>query len=82
MMFSMKKKNVIGNRVRKARKDAEPPVTQLDLVARLGLQSMKVDQSIISKIENGTRPVYDYELPKIARALKVTVGWLLNEAKQ
>ena len=44
-----------------------------------GLQSMKVDQSIISKIENGTRPVYDYELPKIAKALKVTVGWLLKE---
>jgi transcriptional regulator with XRE-family HTH domain len=40
---------------------------------------MKVDQSIISKIENGSRPVYDYELPKIAMALKVTVGWLINE---
>ena len=50
-------------------------------VARLGLQRMKVDQSIISKIENGTRPVYDYELPKIAKALKVTVEWLLNKTK-
>ena len=79
MMFSMKKKNVIGNRVRKARKEAKPSVTQLDLVARLGIQRMKVDQSIISKIENGTRPVYDYELPKIAKALKVTVSWLLKE---
>jgi transcriptional regulator with XRE-family HTH domain len=48
-------------------------------VARLGLQGMKVDQSIISKIENGSRPVYDYELPKIAKALKVTVGWVLKE---
>ena len=48
-------------------------------VARLGLQKMTVDQSIVSKIENGTRPVYDYELPKIAKALKVTVGWLLKE---
>jgi transcriptional regulator with XRE-family HTH domain len=79
MIFSIKKKNIIGNRVRKARKESKPPVTQLDLVARLGLQKMKVDQSIISKIENGTRPVYDYELPKIAKALKVTVGWLLKE---
>ena len=50
-------------------------------VARLGLQGMKVDQSIISKIENGSRPVYDYELPKIAKALKVTVEWLLNKTK-
>ena len=48
-------------------------------VARLGLQNMKVDQSIISKLEKGTRPVYDHELPKIAKALKVTVGWLLKE---
>jgi len=31
-----------------------------------GLQKMEIDQSIISNIENGTRPVYDYELPKIA----------------
>ena len=81
MMFSMKKKNTIGSQVRKARKEAKPPITQFDLVARLGLQKMKVDQSIISKIENGTRPVYDYELPKIAKALKVTVEWLLNRTK-
>ena len=81
MMFFMKKKNVIGSRVRKARKDAKPPVTQGDLVARLGLQRMKVDQSIISKIENSTRPVYDYELPKIAKALNVPVGWVVNETK-
>jgi hypothetical protein len=25
--------------------------------------------------------VMNYELPKMAKALKVTVGWLLNEAK-
>ena len=81
MIFSMKKKNVIGMRVRKARKAAKPPITQLDFVARLGLQKMKVDQSIVSKIENGTRPVYDYELSKIAKALKVDVVWLLNETK-
>jgi transcriptional regulator with XRE-family HTH domain len=79
MIFSMKKKSIIGSRVRKARKDAKPPITQLDLVARLGLQKTKVDQSIVSKIENGTRPVYDYELPKIAKALNVTIDWLFNE---
>jgi transcriptional regulator with XRE-family HTH domain len=79
MIFSMRKKNVIGSRVRKARKDAKPPITQLDLVARLGVQKMKIDQSAISKIENGTRPVYDFELPIIAKALKVDVGWLLKK---
>lgn len=62
------RKNIIGTRVRQARRNAKPPITQLDLVARLGLQKMKVDQSIVSKIENGTRPVYDYEILKIAKA--------------
>ena len=42
---------------------------------------MKVDKSIVSKIENCTRPVYDHELPKIAKALRMTVGWVLNETK-
>lgn len=65
--------------MKKARKDAKPPISQLDLVARLGLQKMKVDQSTISKIENGTRPVYDHELAKIAKALNVSILWLLNE---
>jgi hypothetical protein len=56
----------------------KPPITQLDLVFRLGLQKMKVNQSIVSEVENGTRPVYDYEISKIATALKVSVGWLLK----
>jgi len=75
----MKHKNIIGSRVRQARKDAKPPVTQLDLVARLEVLGMKVDQSIISKIEGGQRPVYDYEIGILAKALKVSTEWLLGE---
>ena len=73
------RKNIIGARVRQARRKNKPPITQLDLVAKLGLQKMKVDQTIISRIENGTRPVYDYEIPKLAKALKVDVAWSLKE---
>ncbi len=40
---------------------------------------MKVDQSIISKIEGGQRPVYDYEIGILAKALKVSTEWLLGE---
>jgi hypothetical protein len=47
---------------------------------------VKIELSIIVEgsifLENGPRPVYDYELPKIAKALKVTVEWLLSEPKQ
>lgn len=79
-MIKPMKKNIIGTRIRKARSNAKPPVTQSDLVARLQLGGIKdIDQPIISRIEKGERLVTDYELKAIAKALKVSVGWLLNE---
>ena len=74
----MEKKNTVGERVRQARKSAKPPITQTDLVARLQLQYMNIDQSGLSKLENGQRPVSDIEVLALARALKVPVGWLLE----
>jgi len=60
--------------------DAKPPITQSDLVARLQLDGLKnIDQPIVSRIEKGDRIVADYEVKAIAKALKVTVGWLLKE---
>jgi transcriptional regulator with XRE-family HTH domain len=78
----MTNKNVIGSRLRKARKTAKPPITQLDLVARLQLLGISIDQSAISKIEAGQRPVFDYELAALAKALKVPVTYFFenNEA--
>ncbi len=76
----VKSRNIVGARIRKARKSAKPPITQKDLVARLELQGLKIDQSIISKIESGQRPVYDYEAVALAKALKVEVGWLLGKS--
>jgi transcriptional regulator with XRE-family HTH domain len=75
----VKQKNIIGDRVQQARKAAKPPITQTDLVARLEVQGMKVDQSVISKIESGQRPVFDFEVVALAKVLKVSVGWLLME---
>ena len=75
----MDKKNLVGDRVREARKNAKPPITQSDLVARLQTQGMKIDQSGVSKIEAGLRPVLDTEVVALARALKVSVVWLLEE---
>jgi HTH-type transcriptional regulator, cell division transcriptional repressor len=75
----VEKKNVVGERVRQARKATSPPITQLDLVARLQILGMKVDQSALSKIESGRRPVIDYEIIALANALKVSVQWLLKK---
>ena len=75
----MRKRNIVGAKVSKARKMANPPVTQMDLVARLELLGMKIDQSGVSKIESGQRPVSDVEVVALAKALRVSMAWLLEE---
>jgi len=79
LIFSLVKSNIVGERIKKARKTAKPPITQSQLTARLQVDGIKIDRPIISRIEHGTRAVYDYELVAIAKALKVKVGWLVGE---
>jgi len=75
----VEKRNVVGDRIRQARKAGRPPITQIDLVARLQILGMPIDQSGLSKIESGRRPVTDVEVIALAKALKVSVAWLLKE---
>jgi transcriptional regulator with XRE-family HTH domain len=77
----MVRKNIVGERVREARKKANPPVTQLELLARLQVLGVKIDQPALSKIENGQRPVFDYEAAALAKSLNVSMDWLLGEAR-
>lgn len=72
-------RNIVGPRVRQARKMAKPTITQIDLVARLQIMGLKVDQSAVSKIEKGVRPVLDVEVVALAKALRVSPAWLLGE---
>ncbi|MDR2462544.1 MAG: hypothetical protein LBD30_02045 [Verrucomicrobiales bacterium] len=74
-----KHKIIIGARVRKARLAARPAVTQDDLAGRLANLGVAVDRSAVSRIESQTRFVMDYEARALARALRVTVGWLHGE---
>ncbi len=80
IILFVEKRNIVGIRVRQARKAAKPPITQSDLMARLQLLDMNIDQSGLSKIENGQRPVSDTEVIALAKALKVSVSWLLEGA--
>lgn len=75
----MERKNIIGTRVQQARKANKPQITQIDLVARLQILGVSIDQSGVSKIESGQRPVLDIEVVALAKALKVSVAWLLEE---
>jgi transcriptional regulator with XRE-family HTH domain len=65
-----------------ARLSAKPAVTQEQLAARLQVAGFEyIDQAKVSRIESGERPVQDYELLAISKALGVTPGWLLSEDK-
>lgn len=71
-------KNIIGKRVKEARLNANPQITQQDLSARLGVIGFNIDRVSISKIESGDRFVPDYEVVALSEALNVTINWLLK----
>jgi transcriptional regulator with XRE-family HTH domain len=71
-------KNIIGRRVRLARKRMKESVTQQDLSARLGVMGINIDRVSISKIESGQRFVADFEVVALAQALDVSLEWLLK----
>lgn len=71
------RKNLCGDRIRLARLKGR--ITQSELAARLQVEGVMLERDSISRIEIGTRFVTDYELKVIAKILKVTVEWLLEE---
>jgi hypothetical protein len=75
-------RNLIGSRIRKARLACKPPVTQDDLAGRLAARGITVDQTAVSRIENQTRYLMDYEIVAIAKALKVPVAHLFGETNR
>ncbi|MEI6175792.1 MAG: XRE family transcriptional regulator [Verrucomicrobiota bacterium] len=77
----MRNRNIIGERMRRARLTFDPPLTQDQLSGRLAAKGITLDRVAITKIENGMRCVFDYEIPGIADVLKVDVRWLLTGKK-
>ncbi len=73
----MRRKNIVGPRIRKARKESQ--VTQMELAAQLQLLGISIDRSAIAKLESGSRPASDIEVAAIAKVLKVPISWLFEE---
>lgn len=71
------KNNIISQRVRQAREEAG--LTQGQLVARLQVMDVNIDQQSLSKIELNLRLVRDYELLCLAKALKKDPSWFLQD---
>jgi len=72
-------RNIVGPRIKLARKQAVPKITQEDLCARLQVLGLQLERPAISKIETGYREVTDIEVVALAKALYVSVAWLLGE---
>jgi HTH-type transcriptional regulator, cell division transcriptional repressor len=71
--------NIVGKRVQEARLKFKPSLSQEELAARLQLDGWKISRGTLSKIEAGLRRVTDFELLALAKTLKVTPQWLLDE---
>jgi transcriptional regulator with XRE-family HTH domain len=64
-----KKKNIVGDQIRKLR--YERGLTQDELAARCQVDGLELSRATLSKIEAGLRCVADAELPLLAKSLKV-----------
>jgi transcriptional regulator with XRE-family HTH domain len=60
---------------------ASPKVTQEDMVGRLARHGLILTQGMIAKLENGRRPINDFELVAIASALRVSVQSILDATR-
>lgn len=73
------RKNIVGERVAARRQACRPVLTQDALSGKLAQIGIQLDRAAIAKIENNHRHVLDYELKAIAKALGVSVSWLLGD---
>ncbi|MBI2512166.1 MAG: helix-turn-helix transcriptional regulator [Opitutae bacterium] len=71
-------RNLTGNAIQRVRLAAVPRITQEDMVGRLARLGIQINQSQMAKIESGDRPILDYELAAIAKALKVPIQSLFD----
>ena len=69
--------NIVAQRVRQAREEAG--LTQDQLVARLQVMEVNIDQQSLSRIEHNLRIVRDFELLCLAKALKKDPNWFLQD---
>ncbi|WP_426334329.1 helix-turn-helix domain-containing protein [Paenibacillus silvae] len=72
-------KNIIGSRVVAIRKSKG--IKQREFLARLQTLGLDISQTSLSRLEGQYRLVQDYEVVVIAKALEVSVGYLLGEEK-
>jgi hypothetical protein len=71
-------RNIIGKRVKEARQQFTPPLTQDQLSGRLAKAGIQLDRVALAKVECGLRCAFDFEVRALASVLKVDANWLLG----
>ncbi len=70
------KRNISGDTIKKLRKARK--LSQQDLAARLQVAGISIERDSISRIENGSRFISDFELKAMAQILETTVNYLVD----
>jgi hypothetical protein len=70
-------RNVIGARLKEARRTHSPPLTQDQLAGKLAAEGIQLDRVAIAKIETGVRCAFDFEVRGFAKILGVQASYLL-----
>lgn len=70
-------KNITGKKIKAVRRQKK--ITQLQLAARLNTLGIDFDQTAISKIENQTKVLLDFEVKAFAQALAIPIERLFDE---
>jgi len=69
-------RNIVGARIEQRRRELR--MKQKDLLTQLQINGVDLNASGLSKLEGQYRLVTDIELKCLARALDVSVNWLLD----
>ena len=71
-------RNIVGTRVREARHQFNPTMTQDQLAGKLAGVGVRLDRVALAKVEIGLRSAFDFEVKGLAAVLKVDANWLLG----
>ena len=70
--------NLTGAQIKNLRK--KKGLTQDQVVAKMQLAGIQIDQKAISRIENGSRVITDYELMCLAEILGTSIDQIIRDS--
>ena len=71
-------KNLVGERLKMLRKNAEPKLSQRGLAQKLQLMGIDMDKNVITRIETNKRYVTDIEIQALAKIFSVSYDFLID----